>query len=150
MVFLQEKLLYRQYNILALFFHVVTILITLLAASMLPESAVAVSVSCSALSTLWFLAIYESRINIVSIDEAGIKCYRAEELLWFYQWDDIVELLPSSRYNQPSVEIMIYMPPCLPGQAQQTGHYFQLCKEAKIALAKYCDIEKRKKFHKIH
>lgn len=75
--------------------------------------------------------------EIIIIDETGILCQKSKNQLWKYEWEDIAELKKTSRYLLPSIEIIAYNKRGKSEQFAKPGHYFQLCKVAKKAIAQF-------------
>ncbi len=73
--------------------------------------------------------------QFVTIDKDGIRCSNHKNLLWEYNWNEIVELKTSNRYMLPSIEVIA----CEAKGKVNDGNdrYFQLSKAAKRALSIY-------------
>ena len=102
-----------------------------------------VSVFFALLSIVCLLGASKLYDEYITINENGISCSRKGTQIWAYAWDDIVALQRGTRYSQPSMDIIVPSPcraldSCreIPG-ARGSGHYFQLSKTAKQALALY-------------
>lgn len=73
----------------------------------------------------------------LTINDVGISCCQSGETIWEYKWDAIARLQRSSRYLLPSMEIMIETVYRGEKTIEHSGHYFQLSRAAKEALARY-------------
>ena len=75
--------------------------------------------------------------DIITLDENGIVCCKKKNPQWEYQWSEIEELQISSRYRNPSVEIVL-KPNCDKRPTFDANqHYFQLSIKAKKAIMQY-------------
>lgn len=76
--------------------------------------------------------------RMITINETGIMCHMRKKLCWNYRWTDIAELKISSRYRNPSIEIIL-VPDMLNGN-ENTGEseaYFQLGLSARKAIKRF-------------
>lgn len=94
---------------------------------------------------IFFILFVDPRLKseFITINETGIFCCKSGEQIWAYTWDDIAELHRSSRFRQPSVEIVVYSSR-KPGLYKITGDYFQLNRTARKAVEKYYGQLKKK------
>lgn len=74
----------------------------------------------------------------ITINKCGIACKEEGKLLWEYPWEQIAELRRGTRFRHPSIELILWDKTT--GKPAITGAldtYFQLSREAKIALSRY-------------
>lgn len=102
------------------------------------------SITICALILIVIAAVNPLSYNeFIQINKSGISCQKAGKQIWAYEWDDIVTLKKSRRYNMPSMEIVVSnkyrtLWPCQGIEnAKYSGHYFQLSRTAKKALELY-------------
>lgn len=75
--------------------------------------------------------------DIIVMNKDGIVCYKRKIPKWGYQWSEIKELQISSRFRNPSVEIVL-KPDCDKSRTfDMHQHYFQLSFKAKKAIMQY-------------
>ena len=79
--------------------------------------------------------------EFITIDEHGISCVKAGKELWKHEWSSIAKLHLGSRFMLPSIDIFVFSSKSNHDEAEYTGHYFQLGRAAKKALAVYAPIE---------
>ena len=154
MTFLQEKTAVTQSKFASIFMVCLSLLLIPLTTNVAPKGSWVIFLwviflAWALLFGIIALSYRKSRQSFITINEFGIRCQRRGEQLWCYAWDDIIELRRIDYHHSPGVDIVSSLSPCICGSLLPTGHSFQLCKEAKIALATYCDIEKRKKIRQI-
>ena len=149
MTFLQEKTVVTQSKFASIFMVCLFLLLIPLTTNVAPKGSWVIFLAMALLFGIISLSFRKTRCSFVTIDNFGIRCQRRGEQLWCYAWDDIIELRRIDYCHSPGAEIVSSLSPCICGSLLPTGHSFQLCKEAKIALATYCDIEKRKKIRQI-
>lgn len=149
MTFLQEKTVVTQSKFALIFMVCLSLLLIPLTTNVAPKGSWVIFLAMALLFGIISLSFRKTRCSFVTIDNFGIRCQRRGEQLWCYAWDDIIELRLIDYCHSPGVEVVSSMSPRICGSLLPTGHSFQLCKEAKIALATYCDIEKRKKIRQI-
>ena len=70
----------------------------------------------------------------ILINEKGISCYTEKETIWTCEWSAISRLKKFTYLGSPAVSIWSY---CKDGKTEEHLDHFQLCKEAKKALALY-------------
>ena len=76
-------------------------------------------------------------IAMVTIDENGVSCTKADAQKWKYSWDEIASFRRATPYRSPGLGIILYDKEGKPEPYGAIGRDFQLCKTAKEALAKY-------------
>ncbi len=74
--------------------------------------------------------------EFISIDNSGISCEKAGNVLWAYEWNQVVGLRKCSRFFQPAIRLV------LDERGEKRLHdpmmiCFQLSKRAKQALTRY-------------
>ena len=75
--------------------------------------------------------------DIITMNKDGIDCCKRKNPQWGYQWSEIKELQISSRFRNPSVEIVL-KPDCDKSRTfDMHQHYFQLSFKAKKAIMQY-------------
>ena len=75
--------------------------------------------------------------EFVTVDDVGIRCTIKDKVMWAYTWNDIIKLKRSSRFQMPSVEIVIDDHANAIVPYDNSIHYFQLGKTARKAIAQY-------------
>ena len=150
MTFRKDSLLYYECKI-------ANIVLAILCLAIIPlYSSGTVSAQGSEHLLLWGISVFSFLVFVVltwanpklhnefvTIDEVGISCQKAGKQIWAYKWDEILALKKSSRYNWPSMEIVVPSPSIIWDtcrdieHARCSGDYFQLCKTAKQALEKF-------------
>lgn len=130
MTFRQDSLLFCQSETFY-------IMMVILCMALLPMIGVGLTLICALPFVV--LALANPRIHnaFVTIDDFGISCNKAGELIWEYEWDHIADLRRSNRFMLPSIEVIAYSSYGKPEQYSLHNHYFQLGRKARIAIEKH-------------
>lgn len=131
MTFRKNCLMFRDMQISC----IIAVVLGLVSYTMILESWLCLFLT--AILLIVFIANPKQMNEYITINEEGIFCCKTDKQLWAYKWDSIAELKQSSRFRQPSVEIILYPSAIESENCHLSERYFQLGHVAKEALKKY-------------
>ncbi len=116
---------------------IICVVMVICSIALFPVVGILISLLPALLFTIFVISLPKLYGEFITIDEWGISCRDGGKQRWAYEWDRIAGFKKYTHETHPAVVILPYGPTGEPEPYGVNGHYFQLSKAAKKALATY-------------